>query len=113
MKEIFQKCGRKLLLEKKIILRNLLYVQHVDEEKDMVSETPDRYVEQYLLVDRTIFPDSNFTEYLRESQPFKINGERKDCGYQSLLQPSSNPTRVECYDSRLCRFQNGEHLEWF
>ena len=43
----------------KKFLRKLLYVQHVDEEKDMVSETPDRYVE----------------EFNSESQPFKINGE--------------------------------------
>ena len=50
----------------KKFLKKLLYVQHVDEEKDTASETPGRYLEEYLLVDRTIFPDSNFTKYLKK-----------------------------------------------
>ena len=38
------------LVTGKKFLKKLLYVQHVDEEKDTASETPDRYVEEYLLV---------------------------------------------------------------
>jgi ankyrin repeat protein len=45
-------------------IEKLLYVQHVDENKDTASETSERYLEEYLLADRTNFADSNFTKYL-------------------------------------------------
>ena len=48
----------------KNFIKKLLYVQHVNKEKDTVSETSERYLEEYLLANRTNFYDSNFTEYL-------------------------------------------------
>jgi ankyrin repeat protein len=49
----------------KKFIKKLLYVQYVDKRKDMVSEIPDRYLEEYLLADRTNFHDSKFTKYLK------------------------------------------------
>ena len=47
-------------------LDKLLYVQHVDENKDTASEISNRYLEEFLkAADRTDFHDLNFTEYLK------------------------------------------------
>jgi ankyrin repeat protein len=52
------------LAKGKKFIKKLLYVQHVDEERDTVSEISNRYLEIYLLADRTNFHDSKFTKYL-------------------------------------------------
>jgi ankyrin repeat protein len=49
----------------KKFIKKLLYVQHVDKEKDTASEIPDRYLEEFLKADRTNFHDSKFTKYLK------------------------------------------------
>lgn len=52
--------------EREQFRQTLLYVQHVDEEKDTASETPDRNLKEYLVsADRTDFTDLSFTKYLR------------------------------------------------
>ncbi len=103
-------------------LQKLFYVQHVDKEKDTVIETPGLYLEEYLLANRNIFADFNFTEYLASpnenlsrSQHFKIVVERFYRRCQSLLESSwhPSPANKRCPDSRLCSFQNGElYVEW-
>ena len=58
------------LAKGKKFLKKLLYVQHVDKEKETASEISDRYLEEFLLLaDRTDFRDSNFTEYLIGKSP--------------------------------------------
>ena len=52
------------LAKEKKIFQKLLYVQHVDKERDTVSETSDRDVEENFLGDRTNFTDPGFMEYL-------------------------------------------------
>ncbi len=53
-------------------IEKLLYVQHVDNEKKMVSEISNRCLQGYLLADRNIFSDSNFMEYLQNSNENRI-----------------------------------------
>ncbi|EFX68518.1 hypothetical protein DAPPUDRAFT_114502 [Daphnia pulex] len=44
----------------------LLYVQHVDREKDMASTISDISLREYLLLENhKIFTDTNFAEYMR------------------------------------------------
>ena len=46
-------------------LNQLLYVQHVDKEKDTASEIPEQSLEEHLLTSRQMFADLNFTPYLK------------------------------------------------
>jgi hypothetical protein len=43
----------------------LLYVQHVDREKDMASTISEISLREYLLENHKIFTDTNFAEYMR------------------------------------------------
>jgi ankyrin repeat protein len=45
--------------------KKLLYVQHVDKEKDTASTISEQSLHEYFLGDSKIFSDSNFAEYLR------------------------------------------------
>jgi hypothetical protein len=47
-----------------IFTKQLLYVQHVDKEKDKASTISEQSLDEYFLKDRKIFSDSNFAEYL-------------------------------------------------
>jgi hypothetical protein len=53
------------LAKGKKFLNQLLYVQHVDKEKDTTSTISEQSLREYLLVNHKIFSDSNFSEYLR------------------------------------------------
>ena len=46
----------------------LLYVQHLDKDRDTASETPDRNLQEYLLAKRTNFTDPSFKQYLFNNQ---------------------------------------------
>jgi hypothetical protein len=43
----------------------LLYVQHVDKEKDKASTISEQSLHEYLLNNSQIFSDSNFSKYLK------------------------------------------------
>jgi hypothetical protein len=45
--------------------KQLLYVQHVDKEKDTASAISEQSLDEYLLNNSQIFSDSNFSKYLR------------------------------------------------
>jgi hypothetical protein len=84
------------LAKGKKFLRQLLYVQHVDKEKDTASEIPEQSLREYLLNDSKIFSDSTFSEYLKNPNAnldiVKIIFIRNNHQSQCLFQSSSNPT---------------------
>jgi hypothetical protein len=57
--------GSSDLAKGKKFTKQLLYVQHVDKEKDTASTISEQSLDEYLLNNSKIFSDSNFAEYLR------------------------------------------------
>lgn len=53
------------LAKGKQFLQKLLYVQHVDKEKDTASEIPEHSLHEYLIADRKEFSSPHFREYLK------------------------------------------------
>jgi hypothetical protein len=53
------------LAKGKYFRKQLLYVQHVDKEKDTDSEFSEQSLHEYFLKDSQIFSDSHFSRYER------------------------------------------------
>ena len=60
--------GSSDLAKGKKFLKQLLYVQHVDKEKDKTSEISEQFLHEHILSDRKIFSDKNFTSSVNDPQ---------------------------------------------
>jgi hypothetical protein len=60
--------GSSDLAKGKKFLKQLLYVQHVDKEKQTTSEISEQLLHEHILSDRKVFSDANFTSKLKNPQ---------------------------------------------
>jgi ankyrin repeat protein len=99
------------LAKGKKFIKKLLYVQHVDKEKETASEIPDRYLEEFINPYRTNFPDTgisqyNFPEYLKspKSNLSLLKSSMGDWIRKVTVYSNSLPIRLQLKDVTIHAF---------